>query len=463
MPVSSPINQGCGFFCARKEPGMDSPKTDWRKQPRKRAGTPPADLKLLRSAAKRFAGGERLDDIAKAMGLPKHKLPNLRSKNQDVWDAAYNQAMAANVEKVRAIAGTDAILENPLHYFEAANRAEKWARGTGSELFPSPPLPTDRQPIATDYTLTTFLENYFLPVCGGELSPQSINLYRLCIRRWKYMMGEPRLHEINNELMARFRDVLIVASNRFYRKQKLSANTVRMYMRMVQIVLDKAGPPGPRRRDAAGLLPVAPWAKPPRSFLRKVVTVDESVINRCYEAATLMELPVVGRTKPAHWWRALLVVSFNLGLRSRTIFSLRWEHFKRKERVLDIPASILKGRRDLILPVPDVVFDHLCGIDGDRELIFEWPGCLENFRKHFHKLQRLAGLRPDEFFGLHTLRRTAATNLWKVDPAAAQLTLGHSSINITRDHYANAREVLGKAMDSIPQPESFSGKGGETL
>jgi integrase len=319
-------------------------------------------------------------------------------------------------------------------------------------------LPTDRPAVAADYTLTSFFDAYYLPVCLNEAAKETVYLYRKALTKWRLLTGDPVLTLIDNQLMARVRDTLI-GSIAKGRNRIMSPHTVRMYLRMLQAIIDKAGPPGPKRRDAAGILSISPWCKPPRAELKKVGIVAEKTLSDCYTAAVAMTNPRIDGFKPAAWWRALLVVTYNTGLRSRTLFSLRMEHIKWQARVIDIPAKFLKGRRDIALPISEIVYSHLVAIRTDRELVFPWPYSMESFRKTFHKLQNEAGIPPVLHFGLHALRRTAGTLLWQIDPAAAQLMLAHSSLSITKDHYVNAQTVLAGVAEKMPQPAAF-GKGG---
>lgn len=102
----------------------------------------------------------------------------------------------------------------------------------------------------------------------------------------------------------------------------------------------------------------------------------------------------------------------------------------------------------------DVVYSHLAAIRTDRDMVFEWPYSIEMFRRYFRNLQDAADVPR---FGLHQLRKTCSTILWAADPSAAQLMLGHSSIDITRRHYVKSLEMLTEATAAFPQPAAFGG------
>lgn len=44
--------------------------------------------------------------------------------------------------------------------------------------------------------------------------------------------------------------------------------------------------------------------------------------------------------------------------------------------------------------------------------------------------------------------------LYKHDPAAASLLLGHSTV--TTRHYVNSDDILRRALEQLPQPDAFT-------
>ncbi|MDX1945233.1 MAG: tyrosine-type recombinase/integrase [Pirellulaceae bacterium] len=363
--------------------------------------------------------------------------------------------MAAVFQEVRQAAGTARMLPILDDYLDAAEAAQGWTLENGEELFSQPAAKITKADGAC-HTLSTFFERYYLPICLSDGSPHTIELYRVTIRKWEALTGNPPLKEITTETLAKFGDVLsrLRKSNR----HKLNPITARNYQRMVQILLDKAGPPARKNRDAAGFIDASPWTKLPRVEwpLPKIVPSDH--LAACYEAADGMELPKIEGVSPPDWWRALLALVYNTGLRRRTLFGLRWEHVDFEARVLRIPAELLKARRSQIVPMNDVVCRHLRVIQGDRPLVLGWPHSAEWFRANFRRLQVSAGLLSPKQFGLHRMRKTCATMLWKKDPAAAQLMLGHTALATTKQHYIDATESLAGVVKDLPQPEGFEGQ-----
>jgi integrase len=287
-----------------------------------------------------------------------------------------------------------------------------------------------------------------------DASPETTGLYITCIRRFELLVGNPTLAEMTTEMLARFRDLLL-AARRYATVKVLSAHTVRMYVRHIQYLLDCAGPPVHKSRDRAGFIDVVPYCKPPRAELPEPKIVKADLLSACYEAAGSMETPRGFGVDPPAWWRALLVVTYNVGLRRRTLFAMEWRHVDFREGTLRLPAEIMKSRKRLLLPMNDIVRRHLLAIRSDEEKVFPRPFSRERFGFYFRQLQATAGVMGNEKFGLHTLRKTCATTLFQEDAQAAQLMLGHAAISVTQSHYINAVAALRDSVSRMPQPKGF--------
>ena len=236
-----------------------------------------------------------------------------------------------------------------------------------------------------------------------------------------------------------------------------SPTTVRKTLRHVQAVLDKAGPAGPRNRDAANLIPApVPWIKRPRAAEKTPAILEPAVLRAVYDAAAAMTEPA-GAIAPPAWWRGLLVLAHNTLLRRRTLFELQWGDVDWRGACLRLPATRLKSRRPQVVHLnaaaiaaleamaePDATWENRPVFAGYRE-----PTA---FHDAFRRLQAAAGVPREERFGLHALRANSARLLWESSPQAAQATLGHRSIQTTLKHYVNGGPMAVKALDKLPQP-----------
>lgn len=408
---------------------------------RTRAGTPPAELEKLTQAAALYARGVDIQEAADTVGLRKTRLNWLKKQHRELWESQVGRAMTAVVEQVRATAGTDAVLDDTAAYIRTAERAEKWVTLRGGELFPS-----DGR-----MRLTEFYRQHYTQL--SQRLESTDRLYRLTLRRWMLLTGNPPLEQITSAMLARYRDAL---SRLPGRKGQASANTVRMHLAHVQHMLDKAGPPGRRNRDAFGLIQAVPYIRPPREVLRMPNIVSDELLTRFYEACELATVPELHGVRPPDYWRALLVVTLSTGLRSGNLHRLAWEHVDLARAEIRLPAEDLhKSLREQVFPLNAVAVEHLRRIRSPRPRVFghfttEWT------RRLWLKIQDQAGIPKSQQFGLHQLRRTFATKLFATDPSAAQLALGHSSIATTIRHYVQSTGIVARAVNSLPQPAIFS-------
>ena len=178
-------------------------------------------------------------------------------------------------------------------------------------------------------------------------------------------------------------------------------------------------------------------------------------LSDVYRAAICIDHPKIPGIKPAAWWRGLLVLAYETQLRRRALWELRWDEVDFEGRLLNLPPRRLKSRRRQIVHLNPIAIAHLRKIRTGRELIFPWPYDQTWFSKCFHRIQAEAGIPEKDWFGLHDLRRTAATLLWEDSPAAAQAALGHASLQTTLRSYVNGTSMVARALDALPQPEAF--------
>jgi integrase len=169
-----------------------------------------------------------------------------------------------------------------------------------------------------------------------------------------------------------------------------------------------------------------------------------------------MEWPIAPGVKAPAWWRALLVTAYNTGIRRGALFKLRMTDIQWDDCALVVRAATAKTGIGQRIPLNKTVLGHLSAIRTNRELVFPLSFGSRHFDTVFHRLQKAAGIPRDEHFGLHDLRRTAATLMWEESPAAAQLMLGHTTSRTTRQFYVNNRSILARAVARIPQPAAFS-------
>jgi integrase len=227
--------------------------------------------------------------------------------------------------------------------------------------------------------------------------------------------------------------------------------------------------PKPReQRDVAG-----------RYYLTK------AEINALYFATHKMERPrgwdqliPIGR-----FWRSALVVFFNYGLDTGTVWKsapfhepILWRHVSWGRQSPDREAKELsrwgwlfyrraKTGKTFYRPMNRVVHAHIKSIMPENprpdDAIFLGGGARPNAR--FRDLCNLAGIKPrmnietgdDETWELKDLRKTCATYYDAHVPESSIEILGHSVGGITYRHYAHRAPLAFKAIMTIPQPTAF--------
>jgi integrase len=430
-------------------PGRNARSPKGRIISRSPAGPTERITKRVAQATQLAALGKTHAEIATALGIKESHIVDWQMRHSDLWRAGYDRAMSTVKNLVLAQAGTDTVLSDPASFIAMAAACDRWSKQRGESLFPE----------RDGLTLRQFYETHYRLTCLPDGKPRTVELHRHALRRWSFLTGDPAIPDITTEMLVKFRDCLLKLHGK-HLGTGMSANTVRKDLKVIETVLTKAGPPGLRNRDAAGLINRVPWIRPPKFIYRQPRFVDPEQLNAVYHAAVAMELPRIAGFKAPAWWRALIVVAYNTGLRRNSLLSLRMEDVNWVDRYLNVRAEITKTAQAQVLPFNHTVQGHLLSIRTDRSLVFPWPHHERWFHKQFHRLQQAAGIPSKEHFGLHDLRKTAATLLWEMVPAAAQLMLGHTSPQTTRKHYVNRQGILARAVEQMPQPPAFAGKGG---
>jgi hypothetical protein len=290
-------------------------------------------LKGIAQACTLLATGKTVREAATAMGVAEAHIRDWQQCNREFWKQAYDRALANTVALVRQQSATDEILKDPDGFLAAAAVADRWLRSRGEALFPK----------GDQLTLSGFFEQVYRPRCLSDATSVTIKMYRVALRKWAFITGDPPLQLISVETLILFRDVL--QSRRGLDKVKpASPNTVHHKLRQIQTLLDKAGPPGPRNRDATGIIERPPWIKKPREVQRRIRIVTDEQLDAVYASAVSAEYPRSEGVRPPAWWRALLVTAYNLGIRRRSLFLLRMSdvHWDRRCIVLRPEISTVR-------------------------------------------------------------------------------------------------------------------------
>ena len=206
----------------------------------------------IRKATAMLAAGETYESVAKQLHVAPAGVHEWRKLHPDLWREEYARAIEAAIVVVCRLAGTAAIAGDPERFIRQAMRCEKWLAKQGEPLFPRP----------EEVTLTSFYETCCKPNRLTDAVQSTRDQFDGLLRKWRLFTGDPLLQQITIDTLNQLRTCLQKLAGKD-RVSRLSPNTVRTQLKAVQILLDKCGPPGPRNRDAAGLLQKVPWIKPP--------------------------------------------------------------------------------------------------------------------------------------------------------------------------------------------------------
>lgn len=323
-------------------------------------------------------------------------------------------------------------------------------------------------------TLKTAVANY---LHSGSPARGTRAEYQTTLRKWKDWGGGVPIERLGRKEIREFLDwVYERAVTEEGANPGRTANKAREQLRAViswawdqELIETPPRFPKPRpQRDVAG-----------RHYLTK------AEINAPYFATHKMSRPrgwssshPVGR-----YWRCALVLFFNYGLDTGTVWKgrpdhepIRWRHISWHRQSPDGQAKAespwgwlfyrrVKTGKAFYRPMNRVVHAHIKSIvpvnpDLDEPLVLG-GGSRPNIR--FQQLCELAGIRSKtnvetgqtEPWVLKDLRKTCATYYDEHVPESSIEILGHSVGGITYRHYAHRAPLAFKAIMTLPQPSAF--------
>lgn len=328
----------------------------------------------------------------------------------------------------------------------------------------SRPAP-DRPPseLSPEMTLVEFFWQYAWPDCLEPKGngPRSRKEYVKTLDYWARFTGNPPLREITKRTFSQF--IRRISGLPGAKGGKLSPNTVYKHWSTIQRLLEWTGPQSRHNRRGTGLVECPAWIDPPRKHYsppKPQFTLSEisdwlDVLKRPGVAESM---PKIAPVDPAVWWRAMILLFYNTGMRPKTAFGARWEMLDK--HILRPGPDIVKGQRGQILYVNSAALAALEPLKRRAGLILRWeswPESATTLSKHRRRIQRAAGCRPLE---LYALRRTFSTECEKISTIACQLMMNHQGMGtqMAAYHYINAEEVLRDALEKMPQPTPVTQK-----
>lgn len=315
------------------------------------------------------------------------------------------------------------------------------------------------------WTLTRFFEEFVWPelLAPARRSEGTRKEYRIALKHWQQGTNDPQIQSIDRATPAQFLRYLFAwrkraaLSSECKDEQELSVTTIRKIIREIQFLLDRTGPAGPGNREGQNLVPTPAWIKPPPAHQfapRHAFTLQE--LDRLLIAArSARPSTVIPEDIPAPvWWRALILLGYNTGMRPGSLLAARHEHID--DHWLVIPPEAIKCHNGQRLWLNRHALAAVKSTGRKKGLILPWLATgAATLCRQWGWLQTAAGLkRSGSHTGMYALRRAFATQCAAIDPLAAQIMLNHRGLGMAMmiNHYVNPEKLLSKALAKLPQP-----------
>jgi excisionase family DNA binding protein len=147
--------------------------------------------------------------------------------------------------------------------------------------------------------------------------------------------------------------------------------------------------------------------------------------------------------------RPILMVALNTGMRRGEILNLTWNRIDLEKRLIRVVNT--KSGRNRIIPVNDVLFEALSGMEKGSDYLFPNPGTGKPYRTVRRSFE--TACRREKIKGLrfHDLRHTFASRLVErgVDIVRVKELLGHSSVKITERYTHSNQEERKRAVELL--------------
>jgi integrase len=298
-----------------------------------------------------------------------------------------------------------------------------------------------------------------------DAAPATIAEYEITLRKWETYTNNPPIRQIDNGTLDSFKATLL--------GEKLAPATVNKRVHHLRVILRRLGPQETRYPAGLGILYRVPYTKKLREPAKLPRVLTQEQLAAIFTACDVATWPAETKTlpgdgdfaitpgygakgtgiPPADFWRAIVVLAYNLGLSKEDLFGLRHDE-------VDFDACLItlvrgKTNRVLRLPMNDHVRNALATIwrPEIQDGLFYESKSNRQLYKQWHAIQNAAGISIP-YFGFHDIRRTCATEFERLQAGAGTFMLGHSTPAVTWRHYRNPSEATKQAAAMLPQPGS---------
>lgn len=275
--------------------------------------------------------------------------------------------------------------------------------------------------------LRAWYEQHYCPLFHADVRPRTIEAYRETLQHWEQLTPNPVLTEITQLTVATFRAAL-----------PGSAANQAKHCRHLNAILTKLGPPGPHNRDALNLLPMIPWARPPRIMQKnKLIPTDQDISRFLINAGPDLQL--------------FLITAACTGARQTAVRMLTPTRIDPAAQIIRYDPETDKRRTERIKPIPAVLIDwwKVCG-----HLHLRWHIQRSSFNRRW---KRTATRAKTPTVTPHNLKRWWAARLIRAGATAwcVRYALDHAQRDVTGIHYLEPFDELAGLVNSISLPAIF--------
>ncbi len=287
-------------------------------------------------------------------------------------------------------------------------------------------------------TLPQFYESMYRLLRPTQ-SAATLVAYRLALKHWSDDTGDPPLTEITERSMAQFQAGLL--------KRGLRPASVNSYLRHLKAVIRLAADCDAPLIDRA---PRIRMLREPK-HVPLALTVEE--FTKILECASRWP-GTIGDILSGTWWKALLMVAWDTGLRHRALLLLTTTDWTANPCGISCQAETQKDREGQWFPLPPdtaaAVEPLLAG--GRRGLLFPREVAIETIGRWFRRILDTSGIIAPHGSGMrfHRLRRSKASYT-KLAGGDATAALGHSTSSVTA-RYFDPRICLAGQQNYMPRP-----------
>jgi integrase len=290
--------------------------------------------------------------------------------------------------------------------------------------------------VASDVHLIDYYTSAFRPIQLVGRSPKTLESYACALAVWNQWPGRVPLHHIDRRVLARFAEWALAGRK---------ASTVNQYVKRFMAILRFA-----EEEDDIGRVPKYRKLAESKN-VPLALTADEflAVIKVCGD-----QTGEVGGIPAALWWRSLLSVDWESGLRIMALLSVTTDDVLLDQNGFYCQAENQKDKEAGWFPLSPETMAMVREIhDPCHPLLWRFSRCASWLQKAFRRILDASGIYAPRgaCMAFHRIRRSTASYM-RLSGLDATARLGHSHPRLT-DAYIDPRVYRPEKCQAItPAP-----------